>query len=73
MGFWYPSLGNHTAAQSSFGCKANCLERSGLPWRWPQMLASYSGLFCVAILTHSDVLKLTFSCLTVEVTTTEAV
>lgn len=72
-GLLVPSLGNHSAVQSSFGCKANCLERSGFPWRWPQMLTSYSGLSWVPILTHRDVLKLTFSYLTAEVTTIEVV
>lgn len=37
------------------------------------MLASYSELFPVPILTHRDVLKLSCSSLTAEVTTTEAV
>jgi hypothetical protein len=71
--FWCPSLGDHSVAQSPFSCKVNWLGRGGLPWRWPQMLASYSELFPVPILTHRDVLKLSCSSLTAEVTTTEAV
>lgn len=47
------------------------IERTGFPWKWLQMLASYSGLFFGPILTHTDILKLKFSCLAAEVTTTE--
>ena len=68
-----PSLGNLIAAQSSFGLMGNWIKRSGFPWKWPQMLASYPRLLFVSLLIHSDILKLNLSCLAAEVTTTEAV